>query len=155
MEDGRPIPMTDWTQMMQDAMALEQADPIAAHAAYGRCVQAALVEVQGSLDASELARGLMEQAYVALAAYAQQTMMRMRAEDPEAGGVDHAFRAGQAYGVSCVLNHVFDETLDLSAGSLGILDDFSDMLHDDVIGIAREVDLTVELLDAKGDYLDE
>ena len=52
----------------------------------------------------------------------------MKAEDPEVGGPDHAFRAGQAYGVSCILNHLIDRLTDVAGiTALGALDDFSDM----------------------------
>ena len=78
----------------------------------------------------------------------------MKAEDPEVGGVDHAFRAGQAYGVSCVLNHLIDQLTDVaSITSLQALDDFSDTLHNDILVQARAAGLTVELLDAKGEIL--
>ena len=81
-------------------------------------------------------------------------MLRMKAEDPEVGGVDHAFRAGQAYGVSCVLNHLIDQLTDVAGiTALGALDDFSDTLHDEIIIQGRAAGLTVELLDAKGDIL--
>ena len=96
----------------------------------------------------------MESIYGALVAYSQQVMIRMRAEDPEIGGVDHAFRAGQAYGVSCVLNHLIDQLTDVAAfTNLQTLDDFSDTLHDEILIQARAAGLTVELLDAKGDIL--
>ena len=79
----------------------------------------------------------------------------MRAEEPEIGGVDHAFRAGQAYGVSCVLNHMIDALVDTSgATALAAYDDFSDSLHDEIVLQARGAGLTVELLDAKGELLD-
>jgi hypothetical protein len=104
----------------------------------------------GDLEAVQL----MESIYGALVAYSQQVMLRMRAEDPEIGGVDHAFRAGQAYGVSCVLNHLIDQLTDVSAiTSLEALDDFSDTLHDEIVVQARGAGLTVELLDAKGEIL--
>ena len=78
----------------------------------------------------------------------------MKAEDPEVGGVDHAFRAGQAYGLSCVLNNLIDQLTDIaSITSLQALDDFSDTLHNDILIQARAAGLTVELLDAKGEIL--
>ena len=99
---------------------------------------------------------IIESIYGALVAYSQQVMLRMKAEDPEVGGVDHAFRAGQAYGVSCVLNHLIDQLTDVvGATALGALDDFSDTLHDEIIVQSRAAGLTVELLDAKGDILFE
>ena len=106
----------------------------------------------GDLEAAQI----IESIYGALVAYSQQVMLRMKAEDPEVGGVDHAFRAGQAYGVSCVLNHLIDQLTDVvGATALGALDDFSDTLHDEIIVQSRAAGLTVELLDAKGDILYE
>ena len=99
---------------------------------------------------------VVESMYGALVAYSQVVMTRMKAEDPEIGGVDHAFRAGQAYGVSCVLNHIIDQLTDVaSVTALQALDDFSDTLHNDILVQARAAGLTVELLDAKGDILYE
>lgn len=145
--------MADWKELMNEAMELESSDTIAAHARFGDCADLAIEVVQGRMEADEEAARTMEAAYGALAAYAQQVMMRMRAEDPEAGGVDHAFRAGQAYGVSCVLNHLFDEL----AGDTGLeaLDLFSDQMHEEILEICQQVDLSVELLDAKGGYVEE
>ena len=97
----------------------------------------------------------MESMYGALAAYAQQVMMELRAEDPGAGGVDHAFRSGQAYGVSCVLNHIFDSMRDPNAESLAALDAFSDQMHDEILETCKQVDLAMILLDAKGNYCEE
>ncbi|MGB0950513.1 MAG: hypothetical protein ACPGWQ_00740, partial [Poseidonia sp.] len=75
-------------------------------------------------------------------------------EDPEPGSADHAFRAGQAYGVSCILNHLIDRLTDVAGiTALGALDDFSDTLHDEIIVQARAAGLMVELLDAKGEIL--
>ena len=67
--------------------------------------------------------------------FTQQVMMRMRAEDPEPGGVDHAFRAGQVYGVSCVLNHLFDSLRDPNGSDLAVLDEFSDQMHDEILSV--------------------
>ena len=81
-------------------------------------------------------------------------MLRMKAEDPEVGGPDHAFSACQAYGVSCVLNHLIDRLTDVAGiTALGALDDFSDTLHEEIIVQARAAGLSVELLDAKGEIL--
>ena len=78
----------------------------------------------------------------------------MKAEDPEVGGPDHAFRAGQAYGVSCVLNHLIDRLTDVAGiTALGAPDDFADTLHDEIIIQARAAGLMIELLDAKGDII--
>ena len=87
-------------------------------------------------------------------AYSQTVMLCMKAEDPEVGSVDHAFRAGQAYGVSCILNHLIEQLTDVAGiTALGALDDFSDTLHEEIIVQANAAGLTVELLDAKGDII--
>ena len=148
-------PMEDWKSLIDQAMQKETADLIAAHAIYGKAVRVALSEAQmllGDLEAAQI----IESIYGALVAYSQQVMLRMKAEDPEVGGGDHAFRAGQAYGVSCVLHHLIDQLTDVvGATALGALDDFSDTLHDEIIVQSRAAGLTVELLDAKGDILFE
>ena len=78
----------------------------------------------------------------------------MRTSNLEVGGPDHAFRAGQAYGVSCILNHLIDQLTDIAGiTALGALDDFSDTLHEEIIVQARAAGLSVELLDAKGEIL--
>jgi len=145
--------MEDWKSLIDQAMQQESTDLIGAHTTYGGAVRVALSNAQlllGDLEAAQL----MESIYGALVAYSQQVMIRMRAEDPEVGGVDHAFRAGQAYGVSCVLNHLIDQLTDVAAiTSLEALDDFSDTLHDEIVVQARGAGLTVELLDAKGEIL--
>jgi len=145
--------MEDWKSLIDQAMQQESTDLIGAHTTYGSAVRIALSNAQlllGDLEAAQL----MESIYGALVAYSQQVMIRMRAEDPEVGGVDHAFRAGQAYGVSCVLNHLIDQLTDVAAiTSLEALDDFSDTLHDEIVVQARGAGLTVELLDAKGEIL--
>ena len=113
----------------------------------------ALTTSQNLLDDVEAAQ-IIEAIYGALVAYSQTIMLRMKAEDPEIGGVDHAFRAGQAYGVSCVLNHLIDKLTDITGGTeLGAMDAFSDTLHDEIIIQGRAAGLTVELLDAQGDIL--
>ena len=94
-------------------MQQETTDLIGAHATYGRAVRAGLAHAQMLLDDIEAAQ-IIEALYGALVAYSQQVMLRMKAEDPEIGGVDHAFRAGQAYGVSCVLNHLIDQLTDVA-----------------------------------------
>ena len=165
------LSMEDWKSLIDQAMQKEpdvakkaqtpelmkqyNKDLIAAHATYGQAVRVALSEAQmllGDLEAAQI----IESIYGALVAYSQQVMLRMKAEDPEVGGVDHAFRAGQAYGVSCVLNHLIDQLTDVvGTTALGALDDFSDALHDEIIVQSRAAGLTVELLDAKGDILYE
>ncbi len=90
--------MEDWKQLIDQAMQAETTDTIEAHATYGKAVRAALAQSQmllGDLEAAQI----IESIYGALVAYSQQVLLRMKAEDPEIGGVDHAFRAGQAYGV--------------------------------------------------------
>lgn len=145
--------MSDWKSLIDQAMMQEGTDTIGAHGTYGHAVRAALSNAQLLLTDLEAAH-IIESIYGALVAYSQQVMLRMKAEDPEVGGVDHAFRAGQAYGVSCVLNHLIDQLTDVGAiTSLQALDDFSDTLHDEIIVQARAAGLTVELLDAKGEIL--
>lgn len=145
--------MEDWKQLIDQAMQIETSNTIEAHATYGKAVQAALAQSQmllGDLEAAQI----IESIYGALVAYSQQVMLRMKAEDPEIGGVDHAFRAGQAYGVSCVLNHLIDQLTDVAGiTALGVLDDFSDTLHEEIIVQGRAAGLTVEMLDAKGEIL--
>ena len=145
--------MSDWKTLIDQAMAQETTDTIGAHGTYGQAVRAALANAQLLLTDLEAAQ-IIESIYGALVAYSQQVMLRMKAEDPEVGGVDHAFRAGQAYGVSCVLNHLIDQLTDVAAiTALQALDDFSDTLHDEIVVQARAAGLTIELLDAKGDVL--
>ena len=147
--------MEDWKSLIDQAMQKETTDFIAAHAIYSKASVVALSEAQMLLGDLEAAK-VIESLYGALVAYSQVVMLRMKAEDPEVGGVDHAFRAGQAYGVSCVLNHLIDQLTDVvGTTSLGALDDFSDTLHDEIIVQSRLAGLTVELLDAKGDILYE
>ncbi|MDP6870486.1 MAG: hypothetical protein QGI21_06930 [Candidatus Poseidoniaceae archaeon] len=147
--------MSDWKALIDQAMMQETSDTIGAHGTYGLAVRTALSNAQLLLTDLEAAQ-IIESIYGALVAYSQQVMLRMKAEDPEVGGVDHAFRAGQAYGVSCVLNHLIDQLTDVgSITSLQALDDFSDTLHDEIIVQARAAGLTVELLDAKGEILYE
>ena len=150
-----PCNMSDWKSLIDQAMMQESSNTIGAHATYGQAVRAALSQAQLLLTDLEAAQ-IIESIYGALVAYSQQVMLRMKAEDPEIGGVDHAFRAGQAYGVSCVLNHLIDQLTDVaSITNLQALDDFSDTLHNDILVQARAAGLTVELLDAKGEILFE
>ncbi|MDP7329549.1 MAG: hypothetical protein QF612_06905 [Candidatus Thalassarchaeaceae archaeon] len=147
--------MTDWKVLMNEAMQFEANDTIAAFAKFKECIDAAMSSTQSSLNQNPAVGVAMESVYGALAAYAQQVMMELRAEDPGAGGVDHAFRSGQAYGVSCVLNHIFDSMRDPNADSLAALDEFSDQMHDEILQTCRQVDLAMILLDAKGNYCEE
>ena len=149
------IAMSDWKVLMNEGMQLEGSDTIAAFAKFRECIDAALNATQSSLNRNPAVGVAMESVYGALAAYAQQVMMELRAEDPGAGGVDHAFRSGQAYGVSCVLNHLFDSMRDPNADSLASLDEFSDQMHDEILETCKQVDLAMILLDAKGEYVDE
>lgn len=147
------LAMNDWKTLIDEAMMQEGSNTIEAHRTYGTAVRAALSNAQLLLTDLEAAQ-IIESIYGALVAYSQQVMLRMKAEDPEIGGVDHAFRAGQAYGVSCVLNHLIDQLTDVaSITALQALDDFSDTLHNDILVQAKAAGLTVELLDAKGDIL--
>jgi len=145
--------MDDWKALIDQAMQIETTDTIGAHGLYEQGVRAVLAQSQmllGDLEAAQI----IESIYGALVAYSQTVMLRMKAEDPEVGGVDHAFRAGQAYGVSCILNHLIDQLTDVAGiTALGALDDFSDTLHDEIIVQANAAGLTVELLDAKGDII--
>lgn len=146
--------MSDWKSLIDAAMTAETSSNIEAHTLYGQATESALVDIQGLMFDLEAAQ-MMETLYGALIAYSQQVMTRMKAEDPEIGGADHAFRAGQAYGVSCVLNHMVDQLVDTSgATALAAYDDFSDSLHEEIIVQARAAGLTIELLGAKGELLD-
>ena len=145
--------MDDWKALIDQAMQIETTDTIGAHGLYEQGVRAALASSQmllGDLEAAQIIEAL----YGALVAYSQTVMLRMKAEDPEVGSVDHAFRAGQAYGVSCILNHLIEQLTDVAGiTALGALDDFSDTLHEEIIVQANAAGLTVELLDAKGDII--
>lgn len=145
--------MDDWKALIDQAMQIETTDTIGAHGLYEHAVRAALAQSQmllGDLEAAQI----IESIYGALVAYSQTVMLRMKAEDPEPGSADHAFRAGQAYGVSCILNHLIDRLTDVAGiTALGALDDFSDTLHEEIIVQARAAGLMVELLDAKGEIL--
>ena len=116
--------MDDWKALIGEAMQIETTDTIAAFKIYERAVIAGLTTSQNLFDDVEAAQ-VIEAIYGVLVAYSQTIMLRMKAEDPEIGGVDHAFRAGQAYGVSCVLNHLIDKLTDITGGTeLGALDAF-------------------------------
>ena len=108
--------MSDWKTLIDQAMMQEGMNTIEAHRIYGSAVRAALSNAQLLLTDLEAAQ-IIESIYGALVAYSQQVMLRMKAEDPEIGGVDHAFRAGQAYGVSCVLNHLIDQLTDVACAT--------------------------------------
>ena len=147
--------MLDWKEVMDSAMQMEGEDTIGAHRKYGEAVQTALQQVQIVLDNNDISALAMETLYGALVAYSQQVILRLKAEDSEAGGVDHAFRIGQAYGVSCVLNHLVDKLTDKSdSTSLSALDSFSDSIHNEILLGAEAAGLTIELLDAQGDIVD-
>ena len=146
--------MSDWKSLIDQAMQLETEDILGAHQVYGEAVHAALVNIQVLLSDLEAAV-MMETLYGAMVAYSQQVMLRMQAEEAELGSVDHAFRIGHAYGVSCVLNHIIDKLTDTKQQTaLGALDDFSDKIHEEVLIQAQAAGLMIELLDAKGSQLD-
>ena len=145
--------MSDWKTLIDQAMQMETDDILGAHKVYGEAVQAALVNIQALLTDLEAAV-MMEALYGAMVAYSQQVMLRMQAEESQLGTTDHAFRVGQAYGVSCVLNHIIDRLTDTEQKTaLGALDDFSDKIHEEVLIQARATGLMIELLDAKGGQL--
>jgi len=145
----------DWKAIIDEAMQLETHDIIAAHRKYGDGVDAALVQAQMQLEQGPEVAAAMEALYGALVCYSQTVMLRMRAEEPEIGGVDHAFRVGQAYGVSCILNHLVDRLTDTTGSThLAALDNFSDSIHDEILVGAGSAGLTIELLDAKGNMLE-
>ena len=151
----RSIAMSDWKSLLDQAMIQEGSDTVGAHITYGNAVKAALANAQGLLHDVEAAQ-IMEVIYGALVAYSQQVMLRLKIEDEEVGGADHAFRVGQAYGVSCVLNHLIDQLTDVSSiTNLQAFDAFSDTLHNDILVQVRAAGLFVPVLDAKGEILDE
>ena len=144
----------DWKATIDEAMQLETEDIIAAHRKYEEGVNTALSQAQEQIDIPGVAKA-MEALYGALIAYSQTVVLRMKAEEPEIGGVDHAFRIGQAYGVSCILNHLVDRLTDTTGSThLTALDDFSDSIHNEILIGANAAGLTVELLDAKGKMVD-
>lgn len=145
----------DWKGTIDEAMQLETEDIIAAHRKYEEGVNTALSQAQEQIEAAPEVASAMEALYGALIAYSQTVVLRMRAEEPEVGGVDHAFRVGQAYGVSCVLNHLVDRLTDTTGSThLAALDDFSDSIHNEILIGANAAGLTVELLDAKAKMID-
>ena len=79
--------MSDWKELIDQAMMQETSDTIGAHATYGLAVRSALANAQRLLTDLEAAQ-IIESMYGALVAYSQQVMLRMKAEDPEIGGVD-------------------------------------------------------------------
>ena len=114
----------DWKATIDEAMQLETEDIIAAHRKYEEGVNTALSQAQEQIEIPGVAKA-MEALYGALISYSQTVVLRMKAEEPEIGGVDHAFRIGQAYGVSCILNHLVDRLTDTTGSThLAALDDF-------------------------------
>ena len=153
----RTIEMADWREIINNALADGEADPITLFRKYEEAAEAAIEEAQGRLEDSWTEPSqMMETVYGAMVAYSNQVLARRAAEDVEAGSLDHAFRTGQAYGVSCVLNHIIDRLSDPSKTSqLAALDAFSDKMHDDLLKDVNDIGLTVELLDAKGRVLND
>ena len=149
--------MADWRELIDEARKLDDRDSLEAHRLFTAAAEAAIAEAQGRLNDSWTEPShMMETVYGAMSAYSNQVLARMRAEGAEAGSLDHAFRTGQAYGVSCVLNHIIDRLRDPSSVSqLPALDKFSDEMHEQILADAKEIGLTVELLDAKGELLDD
>ncbi len=146
--------MDNWMDMMTAAMTGDQTDVVATHRLLTECQDAAMKEVQMLLQSSEEVSQAMVSLYGALSAYVQTVTIRAKAEGAEPGDLDHAFRTGQSYGVSCVLNHLIDDLVDPNAGSiLASLDEFSDSLHNEITSGVEEANLTVEVLDAKGDMI--
>lgn len=147
--------MADWREIINDALGDESGDAVALFRMYEKAAEAAIEEAQSRLEDSWTEPSqMMETIYGAMVAYSSQVLARRAAEDVEAGSVDHAFRCGQAYGVSCVLNHIIDRLRDPAAASqLAALDAFSDKMHKDLLEDVKDIGLTVELLDAKGRIL--
>ena len=69
-------------KLMNEAMQLEGRDTIAAFAKFRECIDAAMSSTQSSLNQNPAVGVAMESVYGALAAYAQQVLMELRAEDP-------------------------------------------------------------------------
>jgi hypothetical protein len=151
------IQMADWREIINDALTDESGDPITLFRKYEQAADAAIEEAQSCLNDSWTEPSkMMETVYGAMVAYSNQVLARREAEDVDAGSLDHAFRTGQAYGVSCVLNHIIDRLRDPSNTSqLAALDVFSDKMHDDLLKDVNKIGLTVELLDAKGNTITE
>ena len=132
----------------------DSTDVVATHRLLKQCEDAAMAEVQALLGSSEEVSAAMTSLYGALSAYVQAVTLRAKAEGAEPGDLDHAFRTGQSYGVSCVLNHLIDDLVDPNSGSiLASLDEFSDSLHNEITSQVDEAGLTVEVLDAKGNMI--
>ena len=150
------IEMADWREIINEALNDDGSNPVALFRAYEEAAEAAIAEAQSRLNDSWTEPGqMMETVYGAMVAYANQVLARRVAEDAEAGSLDHAFRTGQAYGVSCVLNHIIDRLRDPTKSSqLEALDLFSDSMHDTILEDVKAIGLTVELLNAKGKLID-
>ncbi len=148
--------MADWREIINEALNDDGSNPVALFRAYEEAAEAAIAEAQSRLNDSWTEPGqMMETVYGAMVAYANQVLARRVAEDAEAGSLDHAFRTGQAYGVSCVLNHIIDRLRDPTKSSqLEALDLFSDSMHDTILDDVKTIGLTVELLNAKGKLID-
>ena len=141
-----------WQDLMQRAMGLEEEDLVDAWGTYGHAVETALAEVQAWFDTAEGVGPALEALYGALVAASQQVMCRIEVEHLQAGQLDHAFRAGQAYGISSVLNHLVDRLRDQRGeGHLEQLDAFSDMVHEEILDQVVRVGVSVEVLDARGE----
>lgn len=151
--------MTDvatWQDLMQQAMALESSDLVAAWTTYGQATEAGMAEVQAWFDSVEGVGATIEAFYGALIAASQQAMCRVEIEGHPEPSSEHAFRLGHAYGISSVLNHLVDRLRDRSgATNLEQLDALSDMVHDEIVASIGDADIKVEVLDAKGEVRGE
>jgi len=149
--DPCPPVMDDWKSMVGAAMELETQDVVQAYNKYQEASRHALAEAQSLLGDLEAAQ-IIEAIYGAVFSYSNSILLQMKVEDMAPGEVDHTFRVGHAYGVSCVLNHLIDELKEFGGiTSLEALDDFSDQVHDEILKEANKSDLAVEILDAKGE----
>jgi len=149
--DPCPLVMDDWKSMVGAAMELETQDVVQAYNKYQEASRHALAEAQSLLGDLEAAQ-IIEEIYGAVFSYSNSILLQMKVEDMSPGEVDHTFRVGHAYGVSCVLNHLIDELKEFGGiTSLEALDDFSDQVHDEILKEANKSDLAVEILDAKGE----
>ncbi len=152
--DHHAGPMSEWMHHMTEAMQMDENDFVGAHRVLTRSQDAAMAEIQQTLSSSPEVSQAMTALYGALSAYVQAVNLRSRAEGGEPGDLDHAFRIGQSYGVSCVINHLIDDLVDPNEGSmLASLDAFSDSFHDEITAEITSAGLTVELLDAKGEII--
>ena len=146
-----PSHMDDWKAMVGTAMQLETEDILQAFNKYREASRHALADAQNLLGDLEAAQ-IIEAIYGAVFSYSNQVLLQLKVEGMEAGAVYHTFRAGHAYGVSCVLNHLIDELKEFGGiTSLEALDDFSDQIHDEILKEANKADLAIEILDAKGE----